>query len=399
MCSTTLAELRAAVAVRPEGRLVLSVRHGTLHAAGRLLLWALAALLLGRQLVRLARRHGWGWEEHGASRRSVVRRDRSLGGREVTIDRTRSASASGSLSGAGASSSRRPQVLSFRSSPTEVNPLDAVEVMRNEKLLKQAEREAGGAAAAKAAARAQQLVASCKWWPGFDAVPDNSGVPASYREDAKRQAQSKLNWMLDGRLEGQDFREDDIVELRNLCKRAGVAVALGTTNTRESLFRSAIKYALAACSRKSALGPGMSAKNAPGVVGGLAGCIGMEAPRAITMVNAAVASQTRLDFLQALVLLKQGKEADADLVMMKLASILAVFTPALDSPEMELVMSGLSSKLPLEERRKLLRLFVRAGGDKNREIAAYALGLDPEESAAEKSSGGSAAEGASERSW
>eukprot|EP01018_Ginkgo_biloba_P031649 Gb_22828 [translate_table: standard] len=72
-------------------------------------------------------------------------------------------------------------------------------------------------------------------------------------------------------------------------------------NVRDSFYRAAIGFVLAACSSftgGSSLAQ-ISGEEATRFIAGLAGNIGIKADRAATMVNAAVAAQTRSTFLQA----------------------------------------------------------------------------------------------------
>jgi hypothetical protein len=55
--------------------------------------------------------------------------------------------------------------------------------------------------------------------------------------------------MMEKRINGIDFAEEDICKLQQLCRDSGEKVSFDIANTRDSFYRSAIQVVLNACSR------------------------------------------------------------------------------------------------------------------------------------------------------
>lgn len=108
---------------------------------------------------------------------------------------------------------------------------------------------------------------------------------------------------------------------------------------------------------------------------GLADNIGLEAERAATMVNAAIAARTRSTFLQAWALYVRGKLSEAEEEIARISRIHAVLPSDKNSPEMEMVAQGLGRHLSLDERKHLLQMYLKVGSSGTQRIASEALGI------------------------
>lgn len=329
-------DLRSSVAVQNNARVVVAVRKSSLMFGARALIWSLVVIVLGRLFLNATRRYRWGWDGKGWSKsiKNVVR-DRSLGGKEVT----------------------------FRS----LSPLAGVNLSRSEKDLIKPRRTQVHVK--------QQDVHLPGWWPRSQAPP--LGTSVARRDQAQARARGLVQEMIQKRIGGQDFMEHDILELRRLCRDSGAKVSFDTANSRDSFYRTAIDYVLSATSRA---GNGVSSlelanEDATKFIAGLAGHIGLDARRAATMVDAAVAARTRAGFLQAWALFKQKSASECEEELLKLIRIHSCFRPDTNSPEMELVASGLTSYLPEEQRKKLHEIYVACGGSDTSWVAEEALGL------------------------
>lgn len=284
----------------------------------------------------------------------VVRRDRSLGGREVVV-----------AVGVGRKVKERQNLK--RDSRVSSNPLSpAVAASATNGGI--SERVSG----TRVRPREKKLP---KWWP--------VSVPRPGLVLNAEQYQREANWLIqvitDNRINGRDIVEDDIIQLRQICRTSGVRVSFDTINTRDSFYRASVDFVLNVCSRAPShcTSVQIDGEDARQFVAGLAENIGLENIRAAIIVSAAVAARTRSRFLQAWALEIQGKHAEAKLELSKICLMLRIFPPEESSPEMEMVARGLEKHLKVEQRLFLLNMLVGVCGEESRITATEALGLVP----------------------
>ncbi|KAF3457965.1 hypothetical protein FNV43_RR02627 [Rhamnella rubrinervis] len=137
-----------------------------------------------------------------------------------------------------------------------------------------------------------------------------------------------------------DFQQSWTIEwLRQICRTSGVRVSFGTTNTRDTFYRASVNFVLNLCSRAPSDSPiiQIHGEDVQQFIAGLAENIGLENFRAARIVSAAVAASTRSRFLQAWALEMQGKHAEAMLELSKICLVLWIFPPEESAPEMEMV--------------------------------------------------------------
>lgn len=352
-----LTDLRSSISVQRDRRVVISIRRSSIDFALNALLWSALLVAMWKILAKAAKKYQWGWEESFGSR-SIIRRDRSLGGREVFV---------GKNDGGNHTSGKNKQVVgNFR---RRVNPLDAIEVSRSEKEMK-TEREMQSKSLGKANTHLPG------WWPPAAQL---SGSTSSTYHGGDEAAQAKASFLLkvimEKRLSGRDFEEDDILQLRRICKYSRARVAFDTVNVRDSFYRAAVDMVLSSCGRSGDSAVDIGVEKAADFLAGLADNISLEAERAATMVSAAVAARTRSTFLQAWALHVQGKSLEAEGDVARLSRIHAALPPDNDSPEMEMVAQGLGRHLSLDERKHLLQMYVKVSGSATERVASEALGL------------------------
>eukprot|EP00850_Spirogloea_muscicola_P013880 SM000096S24909 [mRNA] locus=s96:442108:445775:- [translate_table: standard] len=351
-------------------RYVLRLRHDTLRGAGRLLAYGVLLSALLKLLVATAKRHRWGWAEGEALFAPGVVRDRSLGGRMVPVPRGRWQP----WDSLPWRASKRPTTSSKQSQG--VGPLDAVESSRSEKDL----RRTGGGVASKVPrpTSSRKMAALPAWWPPlYASLP----LPTSISDDRRRVA-------------GQDFHDEDIVKLQELCRDSRVQVTFEAENAKEALFRAATQVAFKSattvaiptkvavnsaatgmCGHRGALLAGLDRAECPAFLASLSKGISIEAHKAATMVNAAVAARTRSSLMQAWALFKQNRLEEAVDELQVLASIHKLFPLDTRSAEIEMVARGLESRVTAAERRELLWMYANAGVQATKELAASALGV------------------------
>lgn len=265
----------------------------------------------------------------------VVRRDRSLGGKEVVVavDSIRSSSSSSSVAASRSNSVARTLKLRTQNSLP-------------------------------------------KWWPA--SLPRQSFEVD--KEDYQREANRIVRAIVDNRTSGKDITENDIVQLRRVCRIAGVQVSIEPTNTRDSFYRTSVDFVLNACSRApwESSSVEICSEDAREFIAGLAENIRLAKIDAARMVSAAVAARTRSWFLQAWALEIQGKPSESVGELSKICLIHRIFPPEEYSAEMEMVARGLEKLMKLEERQSLLRTFVgMCCSEESQRSAAEALGLIP----------------------
>lgn len=345
-----LEDLRSSVSIQRDRRVVISLRRSSIDFALSALLWSALLIVTWKILATAAKKYRWGWEE-SFNGRHVVKRDRSLGGREVFVGRN-----------SGVDQRARREKQDAASARRKVNPLDAVEISRSERdMAKQRE--------SKSLRKAQSQLPG--WWPPTTAV--STSVDTALQEKAS----FLLKMIIEKRSTGKDFEADDILQLRRLCKYSGGKVAFDSAYVRDSFYRAAVEMVLSSCGRSIKLSVDMGGETAGEFLAGLADNISLEAERAAIMVNAAVAARTRSTFLQTWALQVQGKFSEAEGEVTRLSYILTALPPDNNSPEMEMVAQGLGRHLSPDERSRLLEIYVKAGGSSTERIASEALGLHP----------------------
>lgn len=328
-------DLRSAVRDVGGDRVVVTFRRSSVRFAAGVLLWFLA-FAVGVQVVlrlgigplwqRVWKRRWWG--EQGGSGAVVHRRDRSLGGKEVVV-------AVWPPPVATTLTTRIPDP------PKEVRKRDSPAKVPD-------------------------------WWP-------ESGMtvmePGPEMEKRARLANRLVRAIIDNRITGRDYRYDDAIQLRQLCKRSGVKVSFDTENARDSFYRAVVNFVLDDCSRTSISTVNTNDESPRDFLAGLASNIGLDKFRAATLVRASVAARTRACFVQCWALEIQGKRPEAMDELVMISRIHYIFPPEDNSAEMEMVAAGLEKNLQVAERVHLLSLYRSVGTSGNLRTAAEALGL------------------------
>ncbi|RZB45644.1 hypothetical protein D0Y65_055086 [Glycine soja] len=328
-------DLQTLVTLDHNRRLVVSCRPSTLHFLGTSAALTFLAFSVFTVLAQLISRFS-SWRRNASSHKPVVvRRDRSLGGKEVVV-------AWGQRS--------------------DTNPLSAPV------------RDSVKRSAKNKVVPFQRKLP--KWWPTV--INSSASVfDANEQEEYKREAYRVVRAITNSRLGGNDIMENDIIQLRRLCRTSGVQVSIEPTNIRDTLYRASVNFVLNVCSRAPTHSTSIdiNGEDAPQFLTGFAENIGLENVRAATIVSAAVAARTRSCLLQAWALEMQGKQVDAMVELSKICLLLRIFPPEESSPEMEMVSRGLEKHLKLEQREHLMFLFGKVCGEDSHRIAREALGL------------------------
>lgn len=277
----------------------------------------------------------------------MVRRDRSLGGREVVVG-TR---VKGGRLGMG-----QPFTVQNPLSPT------MADVRRNGETVPVGRR-----------AQDQNIP---DWWPVRSVIPIVT-VSSTEKEEYQRRANLLVRAIMDRRVSGKDYTEDDIIQLRRMCKVSGVSVSFDTTNARDSFYRAAINFVLTICGSASEFRKSIQidGEDVYRFLAGLADNVELKTERAMVLLRGAIAAKTRSCFLQAWALEVQVKQSEAVKELLKIVNILKVFPLEDDSPELEMVANGLKRNLNIDQREHLLNLFQRLGGVEIQRLGKAALGL------------------------
>ncbi|KAF4375837.1 hypothetical protein G4B88_026416, partial [Cannabis sativa] len=341
-------DLQTLITFDDDRRLVVSCRRSTLHFAGSMVVLGCVVVLGFRVffgLLKLVSRSRFG------SGRSapVVRRDRSLGGKEVVV---------GAGTGTRGNFVSREKGFGGLSNPLESTKEDAI---------------GGSQRALKNWARVGKRLP--KWWPKLEKHHDLMTDQQEYQREANRLVRA----MTDNRLSGKDIVEHDIIQLRQICRTSGVRVSFDTSNTRDSFYRTSVDYVLNVCGRAPSYSSliQIDGEDVRHFIAGLAEDIGLENTRAGRIVSAAVAARTRSRFLQAWALEMQGKHDEAMSELSKICLILRIFPPDESSPEMEMVARGLEKNLKVEQREFLMSMLIGFCDEESQRSAAEALGLMP----------------------
>ncbi|CAN0923121.1 hypothetical protein LINGRAHAP2_LOCUS33413 [Linum grandiflorum] len=328
-------DLRTLVSYDENNRIVFSCRKSTVRFTGMFLLCGFVLVTSVRVLVGLAlairRRVGFRREK------VVVRRDRSLGGREVVV----------------ATAAERDGVAMPKRKKFGVldNPLSSLSLAME------------GNDWGKYLGRRQDKLP--KWWP----VTVGGYVSNDNQEEHQREAKRLIRVII---------VEIKMIKLRRICRTSGVKVSFDTTNTRDALFRALIDFVLNMCCSNPSYNRVLEidGEGVQEFIAGLAENIGLENVRAARIVSAAVAARTHSCFLQAWAFDVQGKHSEAVLELSSICSVLQTFPPDESSAEMEMVAEGLGKHLKMEQREALLTMFLDACSSKEcHRTAADALGL------------------------
>lgn len=342
-----LSELPTSVmASHSDHRLVIAVRRSSLEFMAIAFICSVFVVLA----YKLFRWNGWG--SNSGQLRGFVRRDRSLGGRQVLVSKPGLAAPSNFRKG-----------FNYLSSPLATGAESRSEREMVKKMKNQQQY-----------AQRKEARSLPSWWPPPDVAPV---VSADEYKFAQFQANTLLKVIMDNRMNGRDFSIEEIVQLRRICKTSGVVVSFQTVNVRDSFYRAAVNFVLDTCSSLTGSSSfvGVGGEEATRFIAGLAGNIGIEADRAVIMVNAAIAARTRSMFLQAWALKMQARNAEAYELFLKLSQIYSLFPLDRNSPEMEMAAESLKSHLKLEERKELVKMYSDACGALNQTVAVEALGL------------------------
>ncbi|CAG7881050.1 unnamed protein product [Brassica rapa] len=331
-----VSDLQTLVSLDDNKRVVVTCRKSTMQFVGGVVLLGLVFGFAIKVLVHLGTAFKGGLQGRP---KLVVRRDRSLGGKEVVVavDTIRSSSSSSIASSSGQASRSNSVARTLKH-------------------------------------RAQNNLP--KWWPA--SLPSQSLEVD--KEDYQREANRIVRAIVDNRTSGRDITENDIIQLRRVCRIAGVKVSIEPTNTRDSFYRTSVDFVLNACSRApwESSSVEICSEDAREFIAGLAENIGLAKIDAARMVSAAVAARTRSWFLQAWALEIQGKHSESVAELSKICLIHRIFPPEEYSAEMEMVARGLEKLMKLEERQSLMRTFVgMCCSEESQRSAAEALGLIP----------------------
>ncbi|XP_039019549.1 uncharacterized protein LOC120151072 [Hibiscus syriacus] len=280
----------------------------------------------------------------------IVRRDRSLGGREVIVGTNRN---QGHLPPP-TNFNAFDDPLSLSTTSTLANRTNYSRLHVSEKLP--------------------------KWWPQPVSAPKTASVFDS--EYYQTRANRLVKAIIDNRLSGKDFTEEDIIQLRQICRTSGVRVSIDTTNTGDSLYRAAVELVLNVCCRASSQSTDVQidGEDARQFFAGLVENIGLDNIRASRMTSAGVAARTRYCFLQAWAFEMQGKRTEAVSELSKICLIClmhSIFPPGESSPEMEMVARALEKILKVEQRELLMTMVLAICNcsEEIRRSTAEALGL------------------------
>ncbi|WOL11283.1 hypothetical protein Cni_G20045 [Canna indica] len=335
-------DLRTSVRVdRVRNRVLFSCRESSLLFVGNLFFWTLMAIIAARALVWLGLgfRSRWRFGDW-----AMIRRDRSLGGREVVVGRRLRTDRNNK---------------SFRVPVSPLSPVRGSGLITGENVVRTWRKK-------------QEKLP--KWWP--DSIP--RPVVATGKQDYQREADRLVREIMDYRMSGKDYRYDDIIQLREICNVSGAKASFETANARDSFYRAAVDFALNSCSRAviPSEKPQIGGEDIRQFIAGLADNIGLANFRAVTLVSAAVAARTRSCFLQCWACEIQGKRPEALEELLKICLIHRAFPPEEQSAEMEMVASGLKRHLNVEQRKHLLNLYKETCvADSHRSIVE-ALGLE-----------------------
>ncbi|KAL3752573.1 hypothetical protein ACJRO7_000044 [Eucalyptus globulus] len=337
------ADLSTLVALDDDNKMVISCRKSTVQFVGSVVALSFVVVFAVRVVVRLVlgfrSRFGYGRNEA-----VVVRRDRSLGGREVVVGTRKETDGS--------------RVLDNPLSPALRGTVDRSSPRRRRNMAPRVEENLP------------------EWWPAMTA---SSAVDLEVdKEYYQREANRLVREIVDNRLHGKDIMIADIVQLRRICRTSGIRVSFGTENTRDSFYRVSVDFVLNMCNHSSgrSISLEIDGEDPRQFLAGLAGNVGLENIRAARIVSAAVAARTRSVFLQAWALEMQGEHSEALAHLSSICVLHQIFPPRDFSPEMEMVALGLEKQLKPEQREYLLNMLVGVCGEERPKSLVEALGLE-----------------------
>ncbi|KAI4334743.1 hypothetical protein L6164_013455 [Bauhinia variegata] len=277
-------DLQTLVTFDENRKVVISCRPSTVHFIGTTAILSLVTVFAFRVLTKLVSGF-WHWGRNSSGHAPMVRRDRSLGGKEVIV---------------GWSNKERGNAgynLSVSGNPLSLAQGPATGISKK---------------GTKNRVRFQEKLP--KWWPTLA-----EHAPYTEDEEFKREAYRVVRAIKDTRMSGKDIMEDDIIKLRQICRISGVQVSIEPTNIRDSLYRASVNFILNICNRAPSYSTSIeiNGEDARQFVAGFAENIGLENVRAATIVSAAVAACTRSSFLQAWAansLSRKGEEGELSML-------------------------------------------------------------------------------------
>ncbi|XP_074292163.1 uncharacterized protein LOC141619023 [Silene latifolia] len=326
--------------IRVEGgsnRVIVSCSEKSVRFVGGVLVWSCVVVVVIRVLVKLGLGFGGGWRGGFGKEEVVTRMDRSLGGKEVVVAKRGVVEGGGKRVGDVGRNVERDWEMA---------------VSRNKE-------------------RGERMKRLPGWWPVYVPRP----VLEAGREEYQREAKLLTRAIMDDKLRGKDVSEEDIIELRRICKKSGIQLSFETDNARDSLYRLSVQNVISTCCRAGNPSVQIDGEDIPLFIAGLAYDVGLANFRAATIVSATVAAQTRQWFLQAWALEMQAKHLEAMEELRKICLIHHIFPPEPSSPEMEMVARGLQKHLSIDQREFLLTTLIGVCGHESRRSAAEALGL------------------------
>ncbi|CAM8981975.1 unnamed protein product [Rhodiola kirilowii] len=337
-------DLRNMIVVDDGRRIMISCRRSTVMFVGNLVVWSFVACLGFRVLMEFIMwfRQGLGFGTGGGE--YMVRRDRSLGGREVVVAQ-------------GTNKFKRnqsPKSLGIFQSPVFDGFLTEGVGLGTKKRVRKEEKLPG-------------------WFPvSVLQEPLTANV-----EEGQRMANGLVRAIMDAKINGRDVSEDDMIELRRICRTYRTKAHFDTANARDSFYRRSIDLVLNVCSRirNHPSSDRIDGEDPRWFIAGLGDNLGIENTQAARMVTAAIAARTRSCLLQAWALELQQKHTEALAELTKICMLHQMFPPEESSPEMEMVARGLKKQLKLEHRQFLLNMLVEICGNETCTSMAEALGL------------------------
>ncbi|XP_030527874.1 uncharacterized protein LOC115739106 [Rhodamnia argentea] len=337
------ADLSTLVTLDDSNRMVISCRRSTIQFVGSVVALSFVVVFALKVVVQLVLgfRSRFGYKKNEAV---VVRRDRSLGGREVVVATRKEVDGS--------------RVLDNPLSPALQGTVHRSPQRRRRNFTPRLEEKLP------------------EWWP---AATTSSAVDLEVdKEYYQREANRLVREIVDNRLRGKDIMVADIVQLRRICRTSGIRVSFGTENTRDSFYRVSVDFVLNMCNHSSgrSISLEIDGEDPRQFLAGLAGNIGLETIRAARIVSAAVAARTRSGFLQAWALEMQGEHSEALAHLSNICVLHQIFPPRDFSPEMEMVALGLERQLKPEQREYLLNMLVGVCGEERPKSLGEALGLE-----------------------
>ncbi|CAM8972462.1 unnamed protein product [Rhodiola kirilowii] len=349
-------DLRNMIVVDDGRRIMISCRRSTVMFVGNLVVWSFVACLGFRVLMEFIMwfRQGLGFGTSGGE--YMVRRDRSLGGREVVVAQ-------------GTNKFKRnqsPKSLGIFQSPVFDGFLSEGVGLGTKNRVRKEEKLPG-------------------WFPvSVLQEPLTANV-----EEGQRMANGLVRAIMDAKINGRDVSEDDMIEsflfflhvgdkqLRRICRTYRTKAHFDTANARDSFYRRSIDLVLNVCSRirNHPSSVRIDGEDPRWFIAGLGDNLGIENTQAARMVTAAIAARTRSCLLQAWALELQQKHTEALAELTKICMLHQMFPPEESSPEIEMVARGLKKQLKLEHRQFLLNMLVEICGNETCTSMAEALGL------------------------